>query len=576
MFAAPRRAQGPSVGPPAAARSLRHYQVDALDGGEVDGQRYPGIFPALEASRSTLGVMATGTGKTAVEGEAARRATGRVLLLQYGNDLIEQNRKKIAAWTGEHVALEQGPIEAGPNRLVMASVPTLTGDRLKRFSERHKFDLIIADEAHHAISQTWRDIIASQPQAKVIGLTATPRPKGMGRVFESCAYEYGIDRGIADAWLTDIDVIPINTTVDLNGARVSAGEFVAKDVDAALARCAKDIADGLLHDAVPKVKSVIFTPGVLSAHAAAEHLNARIPNIARAIDGKMDKVVCRDILAAYAAGEFRYLLTCRKLTEGWDDPETIGVMVSACIQSGGLFTQMVGRGTRLWPGVDKLTTVDERRAAIAASPKPRMLLLDPHYLSQQHDLASVVDLTGGDLDDDTRKEAKAILREKGGTVTAAVNEAKERAEERARAIAAMAARLRKVAESAARLKLTVEIGKPIPIFDMMGMRKQEDVPYVRPEDRPTRAMVYRCEQWRIPVPATQRDFRRLMAAVSKRDAKGLCHPARVHWLAGYGINGWKMTKVQARAVRDAIADNGFRPLPPAKVAELLTRQPGEE
>lgn len=559
------------------AFTMRPYQVGALEGGTVGGELYPGIFPALETNRSTLAVLATGTGKTAIQAEAAARAKGRVLVLQYGNDLITQNRDKLAGWTREYVALEQAGDEAGVHsRIVMASVSTLRDARLQRFAAKHKFDLILADEAHHATAATWRAIIDAFPDAKVAGFTATPRPKGMGRVFDSVAYEYGIDRAIADAWLTDIDVIPISVRIDLSGVGTAKGELVQADLDAAVARCAKDIADGLLDDKVPRVRSVIFTPGVMTAHATAEHLNARIPGCARSVDGKMDKDLRRRILEEYAAGEFPYLLNCRVLVEGWDDPQTVGVMVSACIQSGGMFTQMVGRGTRLWPGIDRLATADERRAAIAASPKPKMLLLDPHYLSQQHELASPVDLVGGAMDEETRVEAKKVLREKGGNVAGAVKEAKDRVEARKAAIAAAAVRIRKAADHAATLARAVEVGKPVNIFKMLRVRRADETAYVRPEDRPTAKQLGLLKAWGIPAVATQQEFRRLMGVDGKRQKAGKCRLAGVHWLARYGVNGWTLTRDQALRVRSAIADNGYRAISPEKLDACLARAPGEE
>src|SRR5678816_3627069 len=155
---------------------LRDYQEKAVEG----------IDRALEKNRSALCVMATGTGRTLVYAEQARRR-GSCLVLAPQDALIKQAAQKIRHHTGEDVAIEKAERTANKTPFVVASIQSLYEERLARFAKTHDFGLIICDEAHRSVSMSWIRVLNAFPNAKVIGGTATPKRAdgvGMWNVFD--------------------------------------------------------------------------------------------------------------------------------------------------------------------------------------------------------------------------------------------------------------------------------------------------------------------------------------------------------------------------------------------------------
>jgi hypothetical protein len=233
-------------------------------------------------------------------------------------------------------------------------------------------------------------------------------------------------------------------------------------------------------------------------------------------------------------------------------------------------SQRWGRVTRVYPGaVDGIDTAEGRRAAIAASPKPWAVIYDLVANSSKHDV--VVDgvdlLAGKDVSEKARKEAKKILREQGGTVDNAIKKARDklRAAGAARRLAAAA---------------KVTMGTPRTIFDRAGVNWiRRNAPLgLRPDDHATPAMIWKLEHESLPVPrdCSKRMFKRLLGTHQSREAKGLCHMARVEWFQKrHGIDAWSLTKDQARRLRDALVAAG-RKLTPQEIGDAIDRTPGED
>lgn len=134
-------------------------------------------------------------------------------------------------------------------------------------------------------------------------------------------------------------------------------------------------------------------------------------------------------------------------TEGFDVPEIACVVQARPTLSRSLYTQMAGRGTRTLAGVvDGLPTPEERIAAIAASGKPDLLLLDIVGNSSRHKLVSALDILGGDYTEEMRQRAARSIRDSG--MPSDVAEALETAKKEIRN-----EQLRKFAEAKGRAKL---------------------------------------------------------------------------------------------------------------------------
>jgi len=152
------------------AMELRPYQSKAVDA----------IFESWQEFDRTLLVLPTGMGKTIVFSKVAQRAlkTGddKVLVLAHREELLTQARDKILTATGLTCAFEKADSSAldSDAPITCASVQTLMREsRLRRFSPDH-YSTIIVDEAHHALSDSYQNILNYFSSAKVLGVTATP------------------------------------------------------------------------------------------------------------------------------------------------------------------------------------------------------------------------------------------------------------------------------------------------------------------------------------------------------------------------------------------------------------------
>lgn len=408
---------------------LRYYQREAFDA----------AMRTLADSRATLVDMATGMGKTQFFSAIIKHWPGRVLVLAHRDELVDQAAKRIQQMTGEPVCIEQAVFRAGKSRIVVGSVQSVCRpDRLERLRKIGGFSLIVADEAHHYISESYRRPLDYFSEAKLLGVTATP-DRGDGRaimqVFEDVCFRMTILDGIRSGYLVPPKAVTVQVEgVDLDLVGVSSGDLQAGDLDRQMLEHVEGVCQGMLQHCGDR-QGVLFMPGVASAHAAAERLSALREGCARAIDGKTDRSVRRSTIADFKAGRFQILVNCAVATEGFDAPTASVVGIARPTKSRSLYTQIVGRVTRVLPGVvDHLEGREraaERRAAIAASAKPDFLVVDFTGTNTKHDLVGPVDALGVELEAPVKERAKRMIEDGEGeelTLEELIEEAGKRLE----------------------------------------------------------------------------------------------------------------------------------------------------
>ena len=225
--------------------ALRPYQNDAKDA--ILREWDKGI-------QRTLLVMVTGGGKTIIFSkviEECVRTGERVLVLAHRGELLDQAADKLEKSTGLQCATEKAELscldgESRWYRVVVGSVQSLMREsRLKQFSKNH-FDMIVVDEAHHVLADSYRRIIDYFEDAKVLGVTATPDRgdmRNLGAVFESLAYEYALPRAIKEGFLCQIRAMTIPLRLDISGVNMSAGDYALSGLGTALDPYLEQIAD---------------------------------------------------------------------------------------------------------------------------------------------------------------------------------------------------------------------------------------------------------------------------------------------------------------------------------------------
>lgn len=315
-----------------------------------------------EGRKRTLLVLPTGCGKTVVFSKIIEdrvKMGERVLVLAHRSELLEQASDKLMTATGLGTALEKaGNTSIGSwFRVVVGSVQTMQREkRLNQFPPNH-FDTIVIDEAHHAISDGYQRVLEHFEEANVLGVTATPDRgdmRNLGSYFDSLAYEYPLVDAIKSGYLSKITAITIPLELDLSTVSQQGGDFKASEIGTALDPYLEQIADEMVKQCKDR-KTVVFLPLVKTSQKFRDILNAKGFKAAEVNGESKDRA---EILEDFDKDKYNVLCNSMLLTEGWDCPTVDCVVVLRPTKVRALYSQMVGRGTRLAPGKENLLLLD--------------------------------------------------------------------------------------------------------------------------------------------------------------------------------------------------------------------------
>lgn len=325
---------------------LRDYQRECIK--TIEAQP-PGSY---------LCQMATGLGKTVTFANIPRQ--GRNLILSHREELVRQPMKYYDCSYGVERAGEHSHGE----EVVSASVQTLVR-RLEQFSP-DDFDTIIVDEAHHAAANTYRKILDYFKPRLTLGFTATPNRGDKVRldtVFSDIIFARDLRFGIQNGYLCDIYCMRVDIGYDLSAVHTRAGDYAPGELDEAMEGTADAIAEA--YEKYAKGATLIFA---VSVHHANE-IAAKIPGAVVVTGETKDRAA---IIERFTAGEIPCIVNCMVFTEGTDIPRVETVIIARPTQSDSLYSQMVGRGLRLYPGKERLTLIDcvgiTGRASICTAP----------------------------------------------------------------------------------------------------------------------------------------------------------------------------------------------------------------
>jgi ATP-dependent helicase IRC3 len=324
--------------------------------------------------RRMLHVMATGTGKTFVFSKLYEklksRLSGQMLVIAHTDSIVHQNAAEMQSVNPDiHVGIEMGESHADPvcSDVISASVQTLGRlgtKRLERFNW-NTVDKVVIDEAHHGITDGYSRILAAAGSLHegthkiLIGSTATPnRPDGMplSDLFEKVVCVYGIRQAIKDGWLAPIRGFRTVTDTSLDEVSKSDGDFVKSELSAAVNNAArnKQIVETWLKLGENR-RTLCFTVDIQHSKDQAQAFRDQGVN-AEAVWGEDPDKIAK--IAAFRLGTIKVLCNCNLLAEGYNDPGIACIILARPTVSGILFTQMVGRGTRLFEGKIDLICID--------------------------------------------------------------------------------------------------------------------------------------------------------------------------------------------------------------------------
>lgn len=408
---------------------LRPYQQEAKE--SIFNEWNKGV-------KKTLLVLPTGCGKTIVFAKVTEDCVSqgdRVLIMAHRGELLDQAADKIHQATGLGCATEKAEESCRDSwyRIVVGSVQTLMREkRLNQFSADY-FDTIIIDEAHHCLSNSYQRVLEHFSEAKVLGVTATPDRgdmRNLGQYFESLAYEYTLPKAIKSGYLVPIKALTVPLKMDLSSVGVQSGDFKVSDIGTALDPYLYRIADEMLKYCKDR-KIVVFLPLVKTSQKFRDILNDKGFRAAEVNGESSDRA---EILKDFEEDKYNVLCNSMLLTEGWDCPSVDCIIVLRPTKVRSLYSQMVGRGTRLSAG------------------KIDLLLLDFLWHTERHELCHPASLIC-ESEEVAKKMTENLEKQPGiacdieeAEATAADDVIKQREETLAKELAAMKQRKRKLVD----------------------------------------------------------------------------------------------------------------------------------
>lgn len=342
---------------------LRDYQLKCVEA--VKDSFEKGINRQLVA-------LPTGCGKTVVFASFPKHLGARkAFVLAHREELLDQAKDKIQKINPDlNVEVEQAGRHASSFMadVVVASVATLgrkDSPRLRSF-DPNGWPLIICDEAHHSVASSYMNIfnyfgVFTNPRQLLVGVTATPNrgdKVGLSDVYQDIVFKRDIREMIQAGWLCPILAYRIKTHTDLSGVRLSHGDFVDSDLSQVVNT---DDRNSLAVDAYKAYcegrRALVFC--VDKAHTldmAETFQKAGIE--CGVVLGDTPTEERSATLQALAEGKIKVVANCMVLTEGYDLPTLSAVIMARPTKSGLLYTQCIGRGTRIHPEKKDLIVID--------------------------------------------------------------------------------------------------------------------------------------------------------------------------------------------------------------------------
>lgn len=316
---------------------------------------------------SVLMVLPTGGGKTAIAAKIAALGQGkgkRILFLAHRRELILQISRMLTIFGIGHGRIMPDEFETG-HPVQVASIPTLAR---RLYPGKYRFDLIVIDEAHHAVNgSSLGAILEALPDAKLLGVTATPcRLDGRGLGKAAAGYFDCLVEGPTVLELIEMGYLarpvvyapPQGQEVDLQSVKVTGGDYNLGQLAEVMDK------SPLTGDAVahyrrhcPGAPALAFCVTVAHAeHVAAQFREAGYQ--AAMLDGKTPDFRRDQMIRDLGKGELQVLASCNVVSEGTDIPIVQTAILLRPTASYALAMQQMGRVLRIYPGKDKALILD--------------------------------------------------------------------------------------------------------------------------------------------------------------------------------------------------------------------------
>lgn len=369
--------------------ALRPYQTESLE--SIVENLSKGI-------NKQLVVLPTGAGKTVIFSHLPKYLPSALpmLVLAHRGELLKQAQEKIL-WSNPNldVQIEKAEQHADMCDVVVASVPTLgraDSERILKYPKNY-FKSIVIDEAHHAAAPSYKRIIDYFNSSFILGVTATPQRSDSVRltdVFQEIVYYKTIQDLIQEDYLCRLVGYRVKTDTDISEVETNNGDYIASQLEEAIntpTRNASVVAAYL--QIAPQKKAIVFASGVQHANDLALSFRQKVTT--EVLLGTTSEEDRLDILQRFKTGETKVLVNVGVLTEGFDEPSVEAIILARPTRSSLLYTQIVGRGTRLFEGKQHCIIIDIADTTKGKKPLglPTLLGLPPEFDLQGQDLLDV-------------------------------------------------------------------------------------------------------------------------------------------------------------------------------------------
>lgn len=336
---------------------LRHYQLEAVET----------IRKTFETDSRQYVCMPTGSGKTITFLYYAKKYHQSILVIVPSCQLLEQvYETALLFYHPSEISRKGNGYNQKISKIHIVIINSIRGDYLDVLVN-HTFDLTVIDEAHHTQSKSYKRFIKMrshiflEKEMLILGMTATP-DRSDGQLLEDILYKrsFSIDvlQLIKNKELSDIEGFSVKTKIDISEIDNHNGDFSLKQL---YNKLCIDSRNNLIVDIYKKEltnrKTIIFCIDIAHSKKINQMLLSQGISSDH-IDGTMNDTQRASILSAFRSGEVSVLCNCQLLTEGFDEPSIDGIILARPTSSRSLFTQMIGRGLRLFPGKKNCKVID--------------------------------------------------------------------------------------------------------------------------------------------------------------------------------------------------------------------------
>lgn len=333
------------------------------------------IFDAWSKYDSVMLQMPTGTGKTylftslindIINTYKLAHKDIKILIVAHRTELLDQISATLNKFGISHGFIQGAREQYLWKRVQVGSIMSLLTDKNYYNVCRQKFDYIIVDEAHHSLADTYIRLFGLFPNAKKLGVTATPwrlNHESFLSLYQYLIVSPQISWFINNNLLSDFDYVSIKQDSEVQklvdrSEVVSTGDFSNADLDNTFnnQRIRSKLYESYLQFANGR-KGIIYAINKCHAAKIAELYSSHGVK-AMAIDCDTPRDVRQEMITAFKNGEISVLVNVDIFTEGFDCPDVNFIQLARPTKSLSLYLQQVGRGLRIVEGKEKTIILD--------------------------------------------------------------------------------------------------------------------------------------------------------------------------------------------------------------------------